>query len=125
MKPGTREMETPVSENPDTYCDINIPVSCLNDSIDALEKWMAQPHRADLLILLSWVVTSEVHLQRSEAFLGRIAHIELPAWSLKPEGWYGLQDMVSEVSKVCEWAAPGSQGLGQEDQKNLSLAPAH
>ena len=36
---------------------------------------MAQPHRADLLILLSWVVTSEVQLQRSEAILGGLGRL--------------------------------------------------
>ena len=32
--------------------------------------------------------------------------------------------MVSEASRGSEWAAPGSQGLSEEDQEHLSLAPA-
>ena len=36
---------------------------------------MAQSHGADLLILLSWVVTSEVQLQRSEAISGGLGRL--------------------------------------------------
>ena len=73
--PGTWPVQTTMSGNTETYCDINIPVSCLNDGLDALEKLTAQSHRADLLILLFWVVTSEVQLQRSEAILGGLGRL--------------------------------------------------
>ena len=75
MMPGTWPVQTTMSGNPETYCDINIPVSCPNDGLDALEKLTAQSHRADLLILLFWVVTSEVQLQRSEAILGGLGRL--------------------------------------------------
>ena len=68
---------------------------------------MAQPHRADLLILLSWMVTSEVQLQRSEVLLGGLGRL------------IQAGDIVSEASRGCEWADPETQGLGEEDQENL------
>ena len=68
---------------------------------------MAQPHRADLLILLSWVVTSEVQLQKSEVLLGGLGRL------------IQAGDIVSEASRGYEWADPETQGLGEEDQENL------